>query len=739
MRFFFRVLVFTFLFSSCVFKSAAIAIEAQSQDLKQAIDIWRKQAQKYSSQGNPQEIDTRLLISQGLISLGQFNGAIAELNRIILLATDDEILALAYKRLGDAYKGTGKLEPAVVAYQKSLEYKNSLVTVNSIVKALLDQRSNLLFQASRVQNQKEISGYTTQADRATIEAERYAKKAIELQDNSSLATIEALINWHKLPDRKLTAQQLEQGRRLIRALPSSTAALFNILSWAKIDQQNQEIWLHLGRDMAYDQNEPAMISYAMLALAEFYEQSLQLEKALRFTLEAQETALKTSNYNILFRVQTLLGRLNVAQNQHDLALDAYRGAITSIDKLNTDTNLNSPVQIVKFNQEIEPIYRNALELLLKDNANQQRLGEAIEVADKLKLAQLRRYFGDNCFALSKKVQQVQRQQINTPTIRSIILKDRLIILAQLPDGRILQSQTDIPKAELTKRVKQWSYNLTEGFSWSFRTDSLWLYQVLIKPFEKELEALQPEVITFVHDGILRNVPMAALNDGEKYLAQKWASVSSLGLNYDYDDDTSDSPQLDSALALGLVDVPTQQNLATLEFVPEELTNVKELFGGKKILGEQFTVSNFANQLTQNQYPLVHLATHGYFAGTAETSYVHAYDQKIPILMLDDIIRQNEQSAPQFLVLSACETALGSDLSLLGLAGLAARTGIDTTLGSLWFIKDKEQSQIIQSFYDRVENQNQSKAVALQEIQKELIEGLAHPVIWSSLTLIGDWH
>ena len=91
-----------------------------------------------------------------------------------------------------------------------------------------------------------------------------------------------------------------------------------------------------------------------------------------------------------------------------------------------------------------------------------------------------------------------------------------------------------------------------------------------------------------------------------------------------------------------------------------------------------------------------------------------------------------------LVLSACETAVGSERALLGLAGVAARSGVASTLGSLWPVMDDEQSEIISAFYSYLSDVPSNKARALQKVQIELLRLLAHPQKWAALNLIGDW-
>jgi CHAT domain-containing protein len=101
--------------------------------------------------------------------------------------------------------------------------------------------------------------------------------------------------------------------------------------------------------------------------------------------------------------------------------------------------------------------------------------------------------------------------------------------------------------------------------------------------------------------------------------------------------------------------------------------------------------------------------------------------------------------PTLLVLSACQTAVNSDDAFLGLAGVAAKSGVNTTLGSLWQVDDQSQSEVMKRFYSDldIKRENQTTkpfdyAIALQKIQIEQIRLFEHSQVWAALILTGDW-
>jgi CHAT domain-containing protein len=142
-------------------------------------------------------------------------------------------------------------------------------------------------------------------------------------------------------------------------------------------------------------------------------------------------------------------------------------------------------------------------------------------------------------------------------------------------------------------------------------------------------------------------------------------------------------------------------------------------------------------LNENNYSILHLATHGFFGGTAQTSYLLAFDREISMVELEKVLKSGRQS-PSLLVLSACETSLSSKLSVLGLAGVAAKSGVGNVIGSLWQIQDENQTKVVEQFYANLNQDLSNTAIALQKVQVEQIHQFAHPQEWAALNLIGNY-
>jgi CHAT domain-containing protein len=126
----------------------------------------------------------------------------------------------------------------------------------------------------------------------------------------------------------------------------------------------------------------------------------------------------------------------------------------------------------------------------------------------------------------------------------------------------------------------------------------------------------------------------------------------------------------------------------------------------------------------------------------DETFLLTYDGQLSIERLGDFVglfRFRDQPL-ELLTLSACDTAAGDDRAALGLAGIAVRAGARTALGTLWKVNDRAASQLVVEFYRQLQNQEVSRAVALQRAQRRLIRDARywHPGYWSPFVLINNW-
>jgi len=147
-------------------------------------------------------------------------------------------------------------------------------------------------------------------------------------------------------------------------------------------------------------------------------------------------------------------------------------------------------------------------------------------------------------------------------------------------------------------------------------------------------------------------------------------------------------------------------------------------------------------VTEGSYRVVHIASHGFFGGTAEDSWLMAHDELLDMNELSQLFKPKEfaDEPIELLILSACQTAEGNDRAPLGLSGVALTSGARSVLGTLWVVADQATSELMQSVYSQLGEANNSKAEALRkaQIQSLASDDFSHPFYWAPFVLIGSW-
>ena len=185
-----------------------------------------------------------------------------------------------------------------------------------------------------------------------------------------------------------------------------------------------------------------------------------------------------------------------------------------------------------------------------------------------------------------------------------------------------------------------------------------------------------------------------------------------------------------------------KQLLALPGVKNEIEALERVTRNQTLLNQNFTLAEFQRQLGTKDYGIVHVASHGFFGGTADTSFIMAFDDLITMEGLQSLLRsENVQRDPiELLTLSACETAEGDDRSPLGMSGAALKAHANSVLGSLWPVSDQAAKVMMSAFYEGLSHEGLTKIKALQNAQRKLIDSaeMNHPFFWAPFILIGNW-
>ncbi len=181
---------------------------------------------------------------------------------------------------------------------------------------------------------------------------------------------------------------------------------------------------------------------------------------------------------------------------------------------------------------------------------------------------------------------------------------------------------------------------------------------------------------------------------------------------------------------------------SLPGVAEEIDSLQHLIPNTLLMNGGFTVDAFKQQAVREPYSVVHVASHGVFGKTADTSFLMAYDGVINIDELEKLLKSDKfaKQPVELLTLSACQTAEGDDRAPLGLSGIALKAKVRSALGTLWPVSDEAASLLMAEFYKALSKPGISKVQALRQAQIVLLKQkkLENPFYWSPFILAGNW-
>jgi CHAT domain-containing protein/tetratricopeptide (TPR) repeat protein len=150
----------------------------------------------------------------------------------------------------------------------------------------------------------------------------------------------------------------------------------------------------------------------------------------------------------------------------------------------------------------------------------------------------------------------------------------------------------------------------------------------------------------------------------------------------------------------------------------------------------------------SKYRYVHFATHGYLdttrAGLSAVVLSMVDKNGKPqdgFLRTHDIY--NLKLPAELVVLSACETALGKEITGEGLEGLTRAfmyAGARRVVVSLWNVNDKATASLMQRLYTEMLRSGKTPAAALRAAQIEMLRARQwqSPYFWAPFVMQGEW-
>lgn len=679
-----------------------------------------------------------LTLSQILGQKGNLESSQLILDKILSQVPSSQLKASILFNLGQNLESQNDIEGAKENYQQSILISTNL---ESKIKSQLAQLNLLINQKSWINAEQlliNLENNLVQLPLNQTKVDSQIYLANLLLKWSNLANSSNLLpSWKNIQTLLKNAQQeaklINYEKGIIYAI-SNLGKLYEKLAFNQTCQQ-QDTTINYLFDCSknYYFTDSNTINLTSQELNQIAKQLT--EQAL---IKSQSKQLN----NITYTLQWQLGRILYNLGFKKEALSAYLETVTTLQTLRDDLANNREYKF-SFQEKIEPIYRELLNLLLPKN-NQEIvskiiLEEALKQIEALQVAQLNDFFNDIC--VQSEPVDIGEIDPSAAIIYPIILSDRLAVLVSFPDQSLQVHITQISQEELEKQVEQFRYNIVIRSQRAFFKDGKVLYEWLVKPFLNELQNNKIKSLVFVPDGIFRNAPMGALYDGQQYLIENYRVALSPGLSL-----LSPKPIQNQGLNTlfgGLTETFEQEGLVPLFYVKQELSAIQKQVSTTDLLNEEFTLNNLQNILENQSFPIVHFATHGQFSSQFEQTYIVAWDSYINVLELEKLLKENDPTGNkpiELLILSACETASGDSRAALGLAGFAVRAGARSTLATLWSVNDQSSAEIMKRFYQQLSTNKLSKGEALRQAQLSMLKNrwYKHPFYWSAYTLVGNW-
>ena len=724
----------------------------------QAAQSWEQAARRFEEEGKPNDQAQALLyLSQALYNLGQYRRAGVTLQlaeRLAIEANNRTLVSTIHGRLGNVAFALGLEKEAEEYLTKALSQARKLED-SVLVASLLNDRGNVLATQKRY---SEALGSFTES---TVLAEAI--------NHHSLA-VTALINaaWSSLLEGQLTASKdrLDLAFTQVKVLEDSHEKARELLSIGlAYDQLRQTLQpsnhtlvrqsaksFQISAEMAHRLKDHRTASYGWGHLGHLYETEGRLDEAMELTRRALHAAQQGAAPESLYQWEWQIGRLLRQQGKNDEAILAYRRAVYTLQPIRHEVTQGFPVQTKSFRDAIGPLFFELVDLLLKqadgttdEVLKQTILGNARRTTEQFKTAELQDYFRDNCVeaALSKKrnVDEIVKGIEQTAVVYPILLPDRLELLISFHDGEkaeLKRERVPVTLEVLSKEVRLLRRLLEKRTTRQYLPHAQQVYTWLIQPLRHYLKRFDIQTIVFVPDGPLRTIPLGALHDGKEFLIEQYALAITPGIVLT--DPRPINREEIKFLSVGLTD--SVQGFPSLPNVASEIQTLTELFGGRVLLNQQFQVDELEHEMKDERPTIVHIASHAKFDGEAKNTFLLAFDEKLTMDRLDELIGlyQFRETPLDLLTLSACETAAGDDRAALGLAGVAVKAGARSALATLWFINDKATSELVTEFYRQLQHTSLSKAEALQNAKKKLMRHptYQHPGYWSPFLLINNW-
>lgn len=759
-------------------------LQWEKGQLQEALATWKDATRNYIATGhNEGVIITKINQSKALQALGlsrQAQEILKQAYQNLQEQPNSQLRATGLRHLGNAYRRVGKLEQSKQVLNESLTLAEQPKAKSLALLELGNTERALGNRALATGKLREAQTHTQAAIQFYQQATSDSSGQLQAQLNQLSLLVEteqrsqAEELWPKIqqaianlpPSRTAIYARLNLARSLTCLQPGIDTEIFSCFSSDRQEQLKEQgrepsstvatpSWQAIAQILAtaYQQaqslEDKRAESYALGQLGGLYELTGQRSEAQKLTQQALLQVETLQAPDIRYHWEWQLGRLLKKQGDISGATAAYTRAVNALESIRSDLlTISSDIQF-SFRDNVQPLYRGLVDLLLSAEGNAQpspdNLKLAIRNIDALQLAELENFLGCNLSPI-KPIDQVSDPK--AAIIYPIILEDRIAIISELPGSQqaLDYRETGVSQREVEQTLRDLRDNLTvPGNTPEVLEAAQKVYGWLIKPLEPFLkQSPQAETLVFVLDGPLRNIPIAVLYDGKEYLIEKNHAIAVAPRVKLFSPKPLEQRLYVQTGGVGIPQIIDGTSFPKIEKLKEELERISgQITTSQPLLDADFTKPKIQQQLQAGNFSAIHWKTHGVFSSDPERTFLAAYNERIVAQDLNSLIQTGSSSGTkplELLVLSACETAKGDDRAVLGLAGIAVRTGARSVLSTLWVAKDAPNTEFMVRFYKELSKPGMTKAQAVRQAQLALIKeyGYTTPHIWATYVLVGNW-
>src|SRR5262245_3179947 len=550
---------------------------SRSGRFEEAALAWRELAQGFAAEGRRgEQVSALVRAADAQQAVGRYPDSLqtlAEAQALLGEGSGRAELAAIEGAIGNAYVALGPPGLAREHLTKGVELAKA-AQASALTAALLTNLGNL--DASK-------QAYAD-ATRDYAEAAALAAKA-----GDSMLAARALANQAQAAQRAgapagEVKASLARATALADELPDSDAKASVLISagrtYARLgDLEPAHGLLRRADAVAEATGNLRAQSYALGYLGALYEDQERLDEALALTRRALFLAQQANAPESLYRWHWQMGRILAAKQAPTEAIASYQQAVFVLSGIRFDMAHGYATGGGSFRDAVGPVFFELVDLLLATApgpadgaAYQARLREVREMLEKLKAAELRDYFRDECVdAVQAKVQSLDQVARSAVVIYPVMLPDRLELLLTFPSG-MRRATLPVRADVITAEVRRLRALLEKRTTQQFLPHSKQVYDWLVRPFAAELAGLGTDPLVFCPDGPPRTSPMGAPHDGERFLIERYAVVTTPGLSL-----TDPRPPGREHLRVFLSGISQSvQGFPALAHVPAELGSIHAL-------------------------------------------------------------------------------------------------------------------------------------------------------------------